>query len=93
MLCHFSTKNDKIQQNLLEGSSLLMIKIKLSDLLGKNKMTQKALADITRIRPATISKMYYEEVKRIDIKQLDSICKAFDCEISELLEFIPEDEK
>lgn len=67
-----------------------MIKIKLSDLLGKNKMSQKALADITHIRPATISKMYYEEVKRIDINQLNNICKAFDCEISELLEYIPE---
>ncbi len=67
-----------------------MIKIKLSDLLGKNKMTQKALAEITHIRPATISKMYYEEVKRIDINQLNNICKAFDCEISELLEYIPD---
>ena len=67
-----------------------MIKIKLSDLLGKNKMSQKALANITHIRPATISKMYYEEVKRIDIKQLDNICKAFNCEISELLEYIPD---
>ena len=36
------------------------------------------------------SKMYYEEVKRIDIKHLDNICKAFDCEISELLEYIPD---
>lgn len=53
-------------------------------------MTQKALADQTQIRPATISKMYYEEIKRIDIKQLDSICKAFNCEISELLEYIPD---
>lgn len=68
-----------------------MIKIKLSDLLGKNKMTQKALAEITHIRPATISKMYYEEVKRIDINQLNNICKAFDCEISELLEYIPDE--
>ncbi|MCI9246951.1 MAG: helix-turn-helix transcriptional regulator [Clostridia bacterium] len=68
-----------------------MIKIKLSDLLGKNKMTQKALADITRIRPATISKMYYEETKRIDIDQLNRICQAFNCEISELLEYIPKD--
>jgi len=67
-----------------------MIKIKLSDLLGKNKMTQKALADITHIRPATISKMYYEETKRIDIEQLNKICSAFDCEISDLLEFIPD---
>lgn len=70
-----------------------MIKIKLSDLLGKNKMTQKALAEITHIRPATISKMYYEEVKRIDVSQLNNICKAFDCEISELLEYIPDERK
>lgn len=67
-----------------------MIKMKLSDLLGKHKMTQKALADETKIRPATISKMYYEESKRIDIKHLNSICKAFNCEISELLEYIPD---
>lgn len=70
-----------------------MIKIKLSDLLGKNKMTQKALAEITHIRPATISKMYYEEVKRVDINQLNNICKAFNCEISELLEYIPDEKK
>ena len=67
-----------------------MIKFKLSNLLGEHKTTQKALADLTKIRPATISKMYYEEIKRIDIKQLDSICKAFNCEISELLEYIPD---
>ncbi len=67
-----------------------MIKIKLSDLLGKHKMKQKSLADATHIRPATISKMYYEETKRVDIKQLNNICKAFNCEISDLLEYIPD---
>lgn len=40
-----------------------MIRIKLSDLLGKHKMSQKALSNLTNIRPATISKMYYEESK------------------------------
>lgn len=69
-----------------------MIKIKLSDLLGKNKMNQKTLANLTKIRPATISKMYYEEVKRIDISHLNNICKAFNCEISELLEYKPDKE-
>lgn len=67
-----------------------MIKIKISDLLGKNKMTQSALAKQAHIIPATVSKMYYEEVKRIDIKQLNNICKVFNCEISELLEYIPD---
>ena len=67
-----------------------MIKIKLSDLLGKHKMTQKALAELTHIRPATISKMYYEETKRVDIQQLNNICQAFNCEIYDLLEYIPD---
>lgn len=70
-----------------------MIRIKLSDLLGKHKMSQKALSNLTNIRPATISKMYYEESKRLDIEQLNSICNAFKCEISDLLEYIPDENK
>ncbi len=67
-----------------------MIKLNLSDLLGKHKMTQKALAEKTGIRPGTVSKMYYEEIKRIDIAHLDSICKLFNCPLSELIEFVPD---
>lgn len=70
-----------------------MIKIKLSDLLGKHKMTQKALADLADIRPATVSQMYYEETKRIDVRHLSNICKVFNCEISDLLEYIPDEEE
>lgn len=69
-----------------------MIKIKISELLGKHKMSQKMLADITRIRPATISSMYHEETKRIDIKQIESLCKALHCEVGDLLEYIPDEE-
>ena len=56
-------------------------------------MSQKALSNLTNIRPATISKMYYEESKRLDIEQLNSICNVFKCEISDLLEFIPDENK
>ncbi len=69
-----------------------MIRIKLSDLLGKHKMNQKTLSRLANIRPATVSKMYYEETKRIEISQINNICKALDCEVSELLEYIPDDE-
>lgn len=65
-----------------------MVRIKLSELLGKHKMTQKALADMTGIRPATISKRYYEEIKRIEIEQINSLCKAFSCSIGDLLEYV-----
>ena len=54
-------------------------------------MTQKALAESAHMRPATVSKMYYEEVKRIDVAQLNNICKTFNCEISDLLESVPDE--
>lgn len=65
-----------------------MIKIKLSEMLGKHKMTQKALSEITDIRPATISKMYYEEIKRIEIDQMDRLCKAFNCKVEDIFEYV-----
>ena len=83
-------KYNKFRACLFLQNGGFMNKIKISDLLGKHKMTQKALSELTGIRPATISKMYYEEVKRIDVKHLNNICKAFDCEISELLEYVPD---
>lgn len=78
---------------LTNGRLWRMIKIKLSDLLGKHKMTQAALARATNIRPATISKMYYEESKRLDISQINRICSVFNCEISDLFEYIPDNNK
>ena len=70
-----------------------MIRIKLSELLGKNKMNQKSLAELAHIRPATVSKMYYEEIKRLDVKHINNICKTFNCSVSDLLEYIPDDDK
>jgi len=77
----------------IDGRLWHMIKIKLSDLLVKHKMTKAALARATNIRPATISKMYYEESKRLDISQINRICNVFNCEISDLFEYIPDDNK
>jgi len=68
-----------------------MIRIKLSDLLGKHKMTQKRLAMETGIRPATISKMYYEEIKRIEVWQIDRLCRALDCKVEDLFEYTPDE--
>lgn len=69
---------------------MLMVRIKLSELLGKHKMNQKTLSALTGIRPATLSKMYYEETKRIEIEQIDKICAVFDCKIEDLLEYVPD---
>ena len=75
----------------MQRKILLMIRIHLSTLLGKNKMSQKTLSLLTNIRPGTISKMYYEEIKTIDIRHINNICKALNCTVSDLIEYIPDE--
>lgn len=53
------------------------------------------MADLKRrtgIRDDTISAYYYEYIKRINKEDLNKICKALDCRIDELLEYIPDEE-
>ena len=70
-----------------------MIKIHLSRLLGERRMKQKELARRTGIRPATIGEIYNECAERINIDYLDKICEVLDCDISDLLEYIPNQRK
>lgn len=64
-----------------------MIKINVSEWLGKKKMTQKQLAERTEIRPATISALYHETVKRIEIEHIEKLCEVFDCQPGDLFEY------
>lgn len=66
-----------------------MIRIKLSEILGKHKMTRKHLADLMGVRPNTIGDLYNEKVKKIDLEMLDKMCEIFDCNLSDLLEYVP----
>lgn len=66
-----------------------MIRIHLSKLLGERKWTQKQLADITGIRPNTINQMYHEFIDRINVEHIDKICEAFECEVGDLIEYVP----
>lgn len=67
-----------------------MIKIKLCELMGREKMTRKKLSELTGIRPNTIGDLYRGDIKKIDLGILDKICKVFDCEISDVIEYIPD---
>lgn len=65
-----------------------MIRIHLSKLLGEQRMTQSELAQITGIRPSTISEIYNEVCSRIRIDHLERICVALNCNIAELIEIL-----
>ena len=66
-----------------------MIKVKLCELMGREKMTRKKLSELTGIRPNTIGNLYKGDIRKIDIKTLDQICAIFKCDISDILEYIP----
>lgn len=70
-----------------------VIKIHLSKLLGEKRWTQADLARKTGIRPNTISEIYNELVDRVSLEYLDSICDVLECDITDLLEHIPNKKK
>lgn len=67
----------------------VMIRVKLSTLLGEKRMTQAELARKTGIRPATINEMYHELCERVNLEHLDLICETLQCDISDLLKYEP----
>ena len=64
-----------------------MIRIKLSEVLGRKKMTRKKLAELANVRPNTIGDMYNEKVRKIYLDTLDRICAVLKCNISDLLQY------
>ncbi len=55
-------------------------------------MTQAELAKKTGIRPATINEMYNETIERINLSHLSLICKVLECEVEDILQYIPDEE-
>jgi putative transcriptional regulator len=66
-----------------------MIRVKLSQKLGEQRMSQATLARITGIRPSTISDLYNEMAARFGFEQLDKICEALNCQVSDIFEYVP----
>ena len=59
--------------------------------LARKKMTQKRLAEITGIRPPTISKIFLGTISRVPVDVLDKICQVLDCQPGDLMVYVPDD--
>lgn len=62
-----------------------MIRILLSRRLGELRWTQTRLANATGINKNTISLLYNDMADRVSLEQLDYICEALDCDLSDIL--------
>ncbi len=68
-----------------------MIRILLSARLGELRWTQADLARKTGIRPNTISELYHEVAERVSFEQLDKICDALGCNLTDLIVRVPDE--
>lgn len=62
--------------------------INLDVMLAKHKMKSKELAEIIGITEANLSILKSGKAKAIRFSTLEAICKALDCQPSDILEYV-----
>lgn len=62
--------------------------VNLDVMLAKRKMRSKDLAKIISITTANLSILKSGKAKAVRFSTLEAICKALDCQPSDILEFI-----
>ncbi len=67
------------------------IKIHLGRLLGERKLRAAEVARQTGINKNTLSALYNEKVSGINFETLEKLCKFLECEVGDLLEYVPEE--
>ncbi|MBT2627196.1 helix-turn-helix transcriptional regulator [Bacillus sp. ISL-32] len=65
-----------------------MIKVHLSRLMGERKLNIAEVSRKTGLHRNGITKLYYEETDGIKFDTLEKLCKALECEITDLIEII-----
>lgn len=68
------------------------IHIKLSELIEKNGISKNKLGQRAELQRTQINNYCNNKITRLDTDVLARICTVLNCEISDLLEFIPADE-
>lgn len=69
------------------------IRIRLNELLEKNGMSKNKLSHRAEMQRTQINNFCNNKITRLDTDVLARICAALDCQISDLLEYIPPEEK
>jgi putative transcriptional regulator len=70
-----------------------MIKCHLSRFMGEYKMNATDVARATGIHRIMIGQLYRETATRIDLRELEKLCKLFNCSVGEMLEIVPSSKK
>ena len=68
-----------------------MIQINLDVMMARRKMSLNELSDKVGITLANLSVLKNNKAKAIRFSTLDAICKALDCNVEDIIEYVPEE--
>ena len=74
----------------ISQGGVIMVKFNIKTLRHNAGMTQKELQILSHIRPTTLSSYENSSAKTIPIEHINILCRIFDCQISDLMEYAPE---
>ena len=66
---------------------MAMLKCHLSRLMGEKRIKIAELAREIDVHRNTLGALYNEKAKRIDLEVLEKLCKYFDCDTTDILEY------
>lgn len=64
---------------------MFTIRVRLKEVLQIKNMSQRQLAELTGLRPATIHSLCHDQVSRMYLHTLASICTVLQVEITDVL--------
>ena len=64
-----------------------MIYLNLNSILGEKRIKMSELSVMSGVNKNTILAMYHNKQRRVDLEVLDKICKALNCDVTDIIKF------
>ena len=77
----------------MEDKDYGYIKIKLAELIEQQGISKNKVAHRAEMQRTQLNQYCKNEVTRLDTAVLARLCNALGCKISDLLEYVPKEEK
>lgn len=68
-----------------------MIKVHLSRIMGERRINIAELARLTELHRNGLTKLYNEDTDGIKFDTLERICRALDCRVEDIIEYVGAD--
>ena len=65
----------------------MAIRSKLSILMGTKRYNIQDVYEKTGLARSTIANLYHDKTQRIDYDTMDKLCKLFECNVGDLIEY------